>query len=518
MNRFDRVLVACMALAAGGFIVLLAIFLPFTAEDAWIVARYARNAVEHGELVFNRGEYVNALTSPLDALLRIALHAATADPATAHKICAAFLSAASLGIGLYALRPDRLAQTLFLALTALSAPFVLWTVGGLETPLIAFLITGFAACFWSPPPRLYWAALLAGLAFLARHDSILFTAPVLLWALWREPFSRWIGVGTVAALAPLAWLGFALFYFHDIFPTSFHIKGPGNVGLMVGYNGLYLLDFLLQSGLAVVVIAGFALAQGRLIAPAMASTLADRAGLWLGLAVAVLAYGLLVATAHMMFSFRLFMPYLPVMAMLAAELFGKASAGAPTDRPRRAAAAVLVLLVVLQATLAYAIQRWTLNPTRVGEYQYIGAEDYGRNFIDTLPEAAAAIESDWRGRSATRPPRVLTFAAGLLPWRLPEAYVFEDLVSWRRACFPDRRRHALLADYVHLVTPWSGTVAEQLPGPSDRWEQIWQRTTLFDGEISTWMVFRNRAPDPATLPAYVDGPCRLPEPQDNQTR
>jgi hypothetical protein len=107
---------------------------------------------------------------------------------------------------------------------------------------------------------------------------------------------------------------------------------------------------------------------------------------------------------------------------------------------------------------------------------------------------------------------VLTFAAGRLPWDLPDADILEDLVAYRHACGPDRRRLALLADYIHLVTPWSGSLAAQLPRPPAGYEVVWQRTTEFDGGDQTWMVLFNPAPDAMRLPAYVDGPCRLPEP------
>ena len=40
-----RALVGFMVVALAGFAALLTLFFPFTAEDAWIVARYARNAV-----------------------------------------------------------------------------------------------------------------------------------------------------------------------------------------------------------------------------------------------------------------------------------------------------------------------------------------------------------------------------------------------------------------------------------------------------------------------------------------
>jgi arabinofuranosyltransferase len=501
-----------------GFAALLAVFFSFTAEDAWIVARYARNAVEHGELVFNRGEFVNALTSPLDAALRIALHAWTAEPMLAHKIVATACSVSALAIGVWVLRTEPAGRMVFLALTALSAPLVLWTVGGLETPLLVLLITAFTACLWPAAPRLYGAALLAGLAFLARHDSVLFTAPALLWAVRDQPFRRWIAGGAVAAVLPLAWLAFALVYFHDALPTSFHIKGPAAITLTLGLNAVYLIDFLLLSGVVVVLAAAFAQASARLIVPPLGAMVRRRAGFWAGLAVAVLGYGLLVATAHMMFSFRLFVPYLPAMALLTSELF--AAAGHSVPNARRVTAMAIAVVIALQASVAAALVHWSLNPSRVGEYQYVGTVEYRHSFIGSLSEAAAAIEADWRAHPPAEPraPRIVTFAAGLLPWRLPDAYIFEALVSWRRACLPDRRQHAVLADYVHLMTPWFGPLSEQLPGPPERWETVWQRTASFDGGSQTWMVMRNRAPDPAALPAYVDGPCRLPAPQVSQTR
>ena len=506
------------ALLCAGFAALIATFFSFTAEDAWIVARYARNAVENGALVYNRGEYVNALTSPLDAMLRIALHALSADPMLAHKFVAILLSVGTLVIGMAVLKGQTFARILFLALTALSAPFALWTVGGLETPLLAVLITAFAACLWPPRLRLYEAALLAGLAFLARHDSVLFTAPALLWAVRHQPFRRWIAGGILAASLPIAWLAFAFVYFHDPLPTSFHIKGPGLAGLTLGTNAVYIADFLLQSGLALVALAAIAFAGGRLIAPPLGKLVRAQAGLWIGLAVAVLGYGLLVATAHMMFSFRLFVPYLPVLALLVSALFAAAGEGAANTR--RITMIMAASIAALQAALAYAIATSTLNPSRVGEYQYVGAGEYRRTLISSLAQAAAAIDGDWRAYAPEepRPPRIVTFAAGLLPWQLPQAYVFEALVSWRRACFPDPRQFALMADYVHLMTPWFGALPEQLPGPPERWETIWQRTELFDGERQTWMIVRNRNPEPGALPSYVDGSCHLPALQASQTR
>ena len=48
-------------------------YFKFTAEDAYITYRYAENFVNIGSLVYNEGEPINAMTSPLHALLSAAL-------------------------------------------------------------------------------------------------------------------------------------------------------------------------------------------------------------------------------------------------------------------------------------------------------------------------------------------------------------------------------------------------------------------------------------------------------------
>ncbi len=55
-------------------------FAAFTADDAYIVARYAVNARDAGEWVFNPGEPVSALTSPLHGLLLVVLSFVASDP------------------------------------------------------------------------------------------------------------------------------------------------------------------------------------------------------------------------------------------------------------------------------------------------------------------------------------------------------------------------------------------------------------------------------------------------------
>ena len=61
------------------------LFFPFTVDDAFIVARYALNARDLGQWVFNAGEHVSAMTSPLHGLVLLGLSFVAADPIPVYK-------------------------------------------------------------------------------------------------------------------------------------------------------------------------------------------------------------------------------------------------------------------------------------------------------------------------------------------------------------------------------------------------------------------------------------------------
>ena len=63
----------------------------FTAEDAFITYRYAENLVNTGSLVYNEGEPINAMTSPLHAVLSAALFFVTGDTVLSYKILSLIL-------------------------------------------------------------------------------------------------------------------------------------------------------------------------------------------------------------------------------------------------------------------------------------------------------------------------------------------------------------------------------------------------------------------------------------------
>jgi hypothetical protein len=147
----------------------------FTAEDAYITYRYAENWVNTGSLVFNEGEPINAMTSPLHAVLSAGLFFITRHTVVSNKVISLLLLIVSALLVWYRYRDQLHLQVL--ALILLFPPCVLlWTYGGLETPILLFLATLTAILAHRPASfSRNWVCViffLAGLAFLTRYDSI----------------------------------------------------------------------------------------------------------------------------------------------------------------------------------------------------------------------------------------------------------------------------------------------------------------------------------------------------------
>lgn len=113
-------------------------------DDAYISFRYAQNALRGHGLVFNPGERVEGYTNFLWTALMIPL-----EGSIGHAVGrASMLIGALLGLGTmvlvirFACIADMPSGVGWLAafLLAADGSFVLWSVGGLETPLFAFLI------------------------------------------------------------------------------------------------------------------------------------------------------------------------------------------------------------------------------------------------------------------------------------------------------------------------------------------------------------------------------------------
>jgi len=491
----------------------------FTAEDAYITYRYAENFVNTGSLVYNEGEPINAMTSPLHTLLSSALFFVTGNIVLSNKIFSLLLLLISALVVWYRSRGRLHLQVLVLIL--LMPPSVLlWTFGGLETPILLFLATISVVLAFRPPPfklnLLCVIFLLAGLAFLTRYDSILFFLPLTLYVASKAQSIKHVIIALAgAAILPLIWLFISISYYGDLLPTSFYVKTPsGNLGGLI-FNGRYIASYLLYVGIIPVVALVFVLlVQKHRTTDVLFGHFKSIWWLYVGVLLEIL-YGLTMATHHMMFSFRFFVPYIPSTVILVVDLLSRAveirEVDLSTGRPAYLFTGFLLSLMLFQLYQNVYTYNHSVNGiSAIGEYRSLGIRDYA-SFIQILKQEALDIETDWEGihGDSSRRPRIMTFAAGMLPYTYKESYIYEKLVSYRH-CY-QRYRQGLYADYIHIVAPRQGQVDQQLPRPEDSYDLVSSYEMFFDGSMQEFLVYYNPEPEANNLSVGIYDFCKQDE-------
>lgn len=490
-------------------------FFNFTAEDSYITYRFAENWVDTGSLVYNQGEPINAMTSPLHAVLSAALYLATGKTVIANKIISIILLfiSALLVWSRYREYPHLQALSLILLIPP---SVLLWTFGGLETPILLFLVTiTLILVLGRPPFRLDVLCaifLLAGLAFLTRYDSILFFLPVILYVISKASSMKQVLIALgVGAILPLVWFFTSIFYYGDLLPTSFYVKTP-KVNLWGMFlNAKYIAAYLLFVGLIPVAALAFALLVPK--RGTIEVLYRHFKGIWwlyLGLLLEIL-YGLTIATHHMMFSFRFFVPYIPSSVLLVVDLLRHATESREVNlakgRPAYLSTGFLLSLMIFQLYQSVYTYNNSVNGiSSIGEYRALGIREYA-GFIQILKQEALDIENHWnmiKGDGAGRP-RIITFAAGMLPYAYRESYIYEKLVSYRHC--HERYSQGLYADYIHIVAPRLGQVEEQLPRSEESYFLVSSYEMLFDGSMQRFLVYYNPMPEPHNLSAGIYDHC-----------
>lgn len=495
--------------AAASVLAACAALFRFTAEDAYIVQRYATQFVRGHGLVFNIGERVLALTSPLHVLLLSGLTWLLPFPMTVYKVVAAGAAVAAILVAGHRLFDNICERALFFSAT-LASPFVtLWAVGGLETPLLLVCVTTvtvFVLRLDESTPTdagLLTFFLLCAAAFLLRHDSIVFTGPLALGVFLRHRRRTVPGV-VAASVTAAAWLAFASLYYGDVLPTSFYFKAvDARPGLLGGYG--YQLSFLafcfmpvwltrrpnwpkipLQVWLAVVLLSVFAASVGHV---------------------------------HMMFGFRLYVPFLPALVAIFLQ------ATSPARWGRRWG---WVAPLGANAVLFAIVHSYTVNPTlfhpslfephygflyRIAqrglayEYTRLGAVEYG-DFIDALKATGRAVRADAAARGLSHSARLATIIAGATPNEVPDVYVYDQLVGVRRNCPTLQRMETYLAaDYLELMVPRFGPVESQLGSLTHAAVQVSDVAFEFDGRIQHLVVYYNPLALHTPVPAKLHDPC-----------
>ena len=498
-------------------------YFSFTAEDAYITYRYAENWVNTGSLVYNEGEPINAMTSPLHAVLSAVLFFVTGNTVLSNKIFSFVLLLISALLVWYRYREHLHLQVLALILLIPSS-VLLWTFGGLETPILLFLATITVILALRPPPfrlnLLCVIFLLAGLAFLTRYDSILFFLPVSLYVASKTRSIKHIVIAlAIAAILPLAWFLVSIYYYGDLLPTSFYVKTPsGNLWGLI-FNGKYIASYLLYVGIIPVLALVFILLvpKHRTI-DILYQHFKSLWWLYLGLLLEIL-YGLTMATQHMMFSFRFFVPYIPSTVILVVDLLRHAvetrEVDLTTGRPAHLFTGFLLCLTLFQLYQNVYTYNHSVNGiSAIGDYRALGIRDYVI-FIQILKQQGLDIEKHWEliNGDSSRPPRILTYAAGMLPYTYRESYIYEKLVSYRHC--HQRYQQGLYADYIHILAPRQGQVDQQLPRIEDSYYLVSSYEMFFDGSIQESLVYYNPKPEAHNLSVRIYEPCELNKKAEN---
>lgn len=217
--------------------------LPFLSDDALITLRYAGRLLEGHGLTWTDGPRVEGYSNLAWLLLCAGAGALGADLIDAARGLGFACAAALLAAVVAAARPrgfdDLLPGATAALAVALSSTVAVWTVGGLEQPLVAALLAWAAVGAYTcvdpgvvpPPPVAVVLRVGVPLAILCwtRPDGALFTAALCAGTVLARRFDRGslgaaVSIAALPLLAFLAQLAFRVVYYGAWLPNTAHAK------------------------------------------------------------------------------------------------------------------------------------------------------------------------------------------------------------------------------------------------------------------------------------------------------
>lgn len=361
-------------LAIAGMWVMVASLLVwhFTLDDSYIVFRYARNFAQGIGVVFNPGQRVEGYTSFLWVGALAGESRLGLNPILSSKILGLLLNLLTL-VACYFL--CRLAATrhtpmhgLALLLTASSAPFILTSVAGLETPLFTALLCWALVAYLKAAhndvarDRGRWlvaASLLFALLVMTRPDGALVYCFLWLHAAWSfRKFPRYLALFTLPfALVYAPYFLWRWHYYDLLFPNTFYVKRGGTLALFA--KGAKETGKFLGFEVGGWFLAG-ATALGALLFPTVETTV-------LGLAVLSRIAFELWSGGVTPGEFRFLVPALPLIWLLAERvLVGWLAPATPSPRRRFLIIATTAFLAVAQTAAFIHYRQHKALPVQKG--------------------------------------------------------------------------------------------------------------------------------------------------------
>ena len=486
-------------------------FFSTTVEDAYIVFRYVHNLINHGELVYNTNERINALTSPLHAFILYVFTFLFKDI----QITNCVLSILSFIIILFTpfkllfiKSKNKIPYIFFILLFGLSPHYHFWLTAGLETPYLGLVLFLFVWIFIRNSHSNHKTNLilfvLSGFAFSLRFDSVLFTIPVLFYIV-KDNIKRLLYF-VVGLIIPTIILSFNYYYYKDFLPTSFYTKSPGFKGFYNSiYNVLYSFDFLFNSGIIFsLFMISFLILNDKKKLSVKTIIQSKYIPLIISFLIVILVYGSLASRTHMMFCFRLFVPYLPVAIILFSYFIYSSM---KYNSSNIVNSLIVVLSLFFSSIILFSqfvkINSFALGMSSLGELSNVSIYEYRDNYMNILPEISKEIDSHWKKNNFNTKPKISTFAGGRIAYDLPNFYIYESLVSFRKNLNNDYSNDRYSNYIFKMFQPGKSEnefehFIESFPKD---YELIWKKKTLF-GSQTYWLLFYNKNPKVNKLSKY----------------
>lgn len=249
-----RLLLGCALL----FLLVLHVhFVNITIDDAFISFRYAENLAAGNGLVFNLGERIEGYSNFLWTILLALPSWLHVDRYELGLLVTAKVLGTLLSVGTVLLvtrtaalgrAPEQRATAPLAALyLATLAPFSMWGIGGLETPLVTLLVALALhlhlcedAALRAGHPRVAWSHFALLLAALTRPEPVVLFVPLAGARLLREysaggkaRLQRALSELGLFALPYATFLGFRYAYYGQLVPNTYFTKLGGDEGAIL---------------------------------------------------------------------------------------------------------------------------------------------------------------------------------------------------------------------------------------------------------------------------------------------
>ncbi|MEA3265794.1 MAG: hypothetical protein U9P42_02465 [Candidatus Fermentibacteria bacterium] len=218
------------------------IYMPFLSDDALISMRYsARLADGHG-LTWTGGSAVEGYSNLLWVLLTTGGISVGLDGVAAVRLLGVLSLICFVFCVLFTYRKNITREYMIVLLFAvISAPLGVWSIGGLEQPLVAALLALSIPLIWrvidkkeAGFARYFTASIPLALLCITRPDGVIFTFAALLVLLFSGNGRRSFLLAVFPVLIMLAQLGFRLGYYGDYVPNTARIKMRPSVHYSIG--------------------------------------------------------------------------------------------------------------------------------------------------------------------------------------------------------------------------------------------------------------------------------------------